>query len=137
MSTEKMFEDASRLKLRFDSTKGMLSVEDLWDLPLTSPTGSRANLDAIAIALNRQTRDAGDEVSFVTPRADNGNAELLLKFEIVKHVIGVRVRERDDLKAASERRAKKDRILELIAKKQDQELESKSEDELRALAESL
>ena len=31
-----MFQKASRLKLRFDSPKGLLSVEDLWDLPLTS-----------------------------------------------------------------------------------------------------
>ena len=30
------FEQAVRLKLRFNSPKGLLSVEDLWDLPLTS-----------------------------------------------------------------------------------------------------
>ena len=31
-----MFTKASRLKLRFQSPAGLLSSEDLWDLPLTS-----------------------------------------------------------------------------------------------------
>ena len=32
MTTENLFEMATRSKLRFPSTKGELSVEDLWDL---------------------------------------------------------------------------------------------------------
>jgi hypothetical protein len=40
-------------------------------------------------------------------------------------------------KDARERRAKKERILEIIAKKQDEVLEGKSLDELKALAESM
>jgi hypothetical protein len=133
-----MFEEASRRKLRFDSPRGLLSVEDLWDLPLTSPSGNRANLDSIAIDLHRATRDVADTVSFVTPsKEDAGKAELQLKFEVVKYVIGVRVAERDALKAASDRREKKQRLLELISRKEDQELEGKSVEELRTLAESL
>ena len=46
-----IFEQASRNKLRFDTNiKGVISTEDLWDLPLTSDTG-RVNLDDIAKAL--------------------------------------------------------------------------------------
>lgn len=137
MHTNDLFEQATRLKLRFDSSKGQLSVEDLWDLPLTSPSGNRANLDAIAIALHRATRDIAETVSFVTPAETNGNSELLLKFEVVKYVIRVRVAERDQAKEAAERKEKKQRLLALIAQKQDEELAGKSVDELRALAESL
>lgn len=136
MSSE-MFEQASRMKVRYESPRGLLSVEDLWDLPLTSPSGNRANLDAIAIALHCETRDASDTVSFVSPAVTTSTAELNLKFEIIKHIIRVRVAERDEAKAAADRREKKQRLLELIAKKQDQELEGKSIDELRSLAESL
>ena len=134
-NTESMFEQASRLKLRFESTRGLLSTEDLWDLSLTGTT--RTNLDSIAIALHKQTKDLSDVVSFVNPSSDRGSNELLLKFEIVKYIISVRVRERDEAKAAADRREKKQRILELIAQKQDAALAEKSEEELRALAESL
>ena len=136
MEIEKMFEAASRMKLRFESPKGALSSEDLWDLPLTSAVGNRANLDAIAIALHKLTRDSADTVSFVSPSENRDQTELLLKFELVKHVIGVRVRERDELKQAADRREKKQRLLELIAQKENQSLAEKSIDELRALAES-
>lgn len=136
-TTEQLFEQASRLKVRFSSSLGQLSVEDLWDLPLSTRSDNRVSLDAIAIYLHKQTRDTAEMISFVTPAADTGNIELQLKFEIVKHVIAVRVAERDALKAASDRREKKQRLLELIAKKEDQSLEEKTVDELRVLAESM
>lgn len=133
-----MFELASRSKVRYQTPQGLLSVEDLWDLPLTSAKDTRASLDAIAVDLHRQIKDAADTVSFVTPStADASLAKLHLRFEIVKHVIQVRVAERDALKEQSDRREKKARLLELIARKQDQELEEKSVDELMALANSL
>lgn len=133
-----MFEQASRTKLRFHSPKGLLTVEDLWDLPLQAASANRANLDAIASELHRQTRDAADAVSFVNPQAESRNAaNLQLAFDIVRHVIRVRVEERDALQAAAQRREKKQRLLELIAQKEDAALGEKSVDELRALAESL
>lgn len=133
-----MFEQASRNKVRYQTPQGLLSVEDLWDLPLTSAKGTRANLDAIAIDLHKQLRDTADMVSFVAPSTtDTAQADLQLRFEIVKHVIGVRVAERDALKEQADRREKKQRLLALIARKQDEELAGKSVDELRALAESL
>ncbi len=132
-----LFEQAARLKLRFDTPKGLLLVEDLWDLPLTSPSGSRANLDSIAIDLHLATRDAAEVVSFVDAGKSTVSEDLLLAFEVVKHIIGVRVAERDRAKEAADRREKKQRLLQLIAQKQDEELAGKSVDELRALAESL
>lgn len=132
-----LFELATRLKLRFDSPQGQLSVEDLWDLPLTSPSGNRANLDSIAVALHHETRDAAEVVSFVSAAQPAGSEELLLKFELVKHVIGVRVAERDRAKEEADRKTKKQRLLALIAQKQDAELAEKPIQELIALAESL
>lgn len=133
-----MFEQATRLKLRFDSGRGLITVEDLWDLPLSSTSPNRPNLDSIAIALHRQTRESAEVVSFVTPAAvDAGRFELGLAFEIVKHVIQVKVKERDRAKEEADRKEKKQRLLQLIAQKQDQALAEKSVDELMALAQSL
>jgi hypothetical protein len=127
-----MFEKTTRLKLRFDTAKGQLTVEDLWDLPLT---GNGVNLDKIAIALSRQIKEEDTE-SFVV-KAKVASEVLQLKFDVVKHVIDVKLAERDAAKAQSDARAKKDKILEIISRKQDQALEGSSLEELQKMAQSL
>jgi hypothetical protein len=124
-----MFKKAARLKLRFDSSKGLLTVEDLFDLPLTSAKG--ASLDGIAKALHREIKDSS-EISFVGPPSPE-NTALNLKFNIVKDVIDARVKENEDKKNRKLREDKKARILEIIAKKQDAKLEDMSEEELTAM----
>lgn len=133
---ENIFETASRMALRFETPKGSLTVEDLWNLPLQSNAG-RANLDDIAKELNRQTKEAAAETSFVTPPASSGGAEREVAFEIVKRVIAVRVAERDSEAAKKKRADEKQRILELIAEKQDEGLKAKSLEELQAMVAAL
>jgi hypothetical protein len=135
MSTEtNIFERAARSKLRFATNKGMLTAEDLWDLPLTSDRG-HVNLDDLARSLNRQLKNEQDE-SFVED-VSHHNSALKLSFDLVKYVIDVKLEERDLAKSATERRKSKARILEIIESKQDQELSSKSLEELTALAAAL
>lgn len=135
MDTNNLFIQATRQKLRFPSLQGTLSVEDLWDLPLQTGKASQASLDNIAITLNKQIKDAG-EVSFVAT-APAGSEELKTKFAIVLHIIEVRKAENQ---AAVEKRVnaeKKQKILEVIAQKQDKQLEEKSVEELTAMIGSL
>jgi len=129
-----LFEEASRLKIRFQSPNGVLSVEDLWVLPLTSKTG-QTNLDDLAKALNRQVSAAAEE-SFVE-RPAPANIALTISFEIVKYVIGWRLEQNEAKKAAEERQRRKARIRDIIADKQDEELSSKSLEELEAELEAL
>lgn len=128
-----MFEKSSRLKLRFDTARGQLSVEDLWDLPLTSAAG-KVNLDDIARTLFKTIRDEGD-VSFVKPAAKDST--LQVKFDIVKHIIDVRVAERDAETSAAINKEKKQQILALIAQKENEQLAGQSLDDLKKLAESM
>lgn len=128
-----MFEQASRLKVRFESPKGLLAVEDLWDLPLTSVRG--ANLNDIAKGLNRELKNADDE-DFVN-RAAKTDTVLKLKFDIVKHVIDVRLAENLAARTEAERVERKARVLEIIAEKQDAALKDKSIEELTAMVNSL
>lgn len=123
-----MFEQAARLKLRFDTSKGPLSAEDLWDLPLTSSKG--ANLDAIAIALHHQLKH--DTVSFVD-EAEKIDPALQLRFDLVKHVIAVRKQENEKALAARARAEQKQKILGIIARKEDHELEGMDITKLREL----
>jgi hypothetical protein len=116
-----MFEKASRMKLRYQTNRGVISVEDLWDLSLES-------LDAIAISLNKKLKESQTESFIKTKTKDT--TELELKFNIVKHIIDVKLSEAEARKNAAEKRAKKQKLMDLIAKKQDAELEGKSVDEL-------
>ena len=129
-----MFEKASRLKLRFDTNKGMLSVEDLWDLPLLSAT-NKVNLDDIARSLHRQLKN-DDDVSFVN--LDRKSDKIVqLKFDVVKYIIEVRLAEHDAAKVARENREKKDRLLQLIAERQDDDLKNMPLDDLKKMVAEL
>ena len=85
-----MFEKASRLKLRFASATGNLTIEDLWDIPLTGPLGD-LSLDDIAKKINRDIKEREEE-SFVIEKSSKSSI-LELKFEIVKHIIKIKLNE--------------------------------------------
>jgi len=127
-----IFERASRQKLRIQTDRGMLTVEDLWDLPLTG----RLSLDSIAKAFHRRVREIEDETSFVPDAKTKQSAEnesAQLTFDILKHIIEVRLQEREINRAAKEKAENRKKILELISKKQDEALSEKSIEELTAL----
>ncbi len=126
-----MFEKASRLKLRFDTMQGSLSAEDLWDLPLTNRAGPRTSLDSIAIKLYEELQST-NVVSFVNTPA-KADEELQLKFDIVKHIIDVRKKETEDALKERERAERKQKLLNILARKEDNELENLPVDELRKL----
>lgn len=128
-----MFEKASRMKLRFDTAVGAITVEDLWDLPLTS--NRTTSLDDVARSLHQQIKDE-TEVSFVTT-ASTASAKLQLGFDIVKHIIDVRLAEREAETLRAQNREKKQKLLSLIAEKEDEGLKQSSVEELRAMAEAL
>ena len=129
-----MFEKASRLRVRFETSKGALNVEDLWDLPLTSTTG-KANLDDLARALHQQleSQNIGSFVLTVSPN----NALEQLKFDLVLHVIKVRLAENEAARNLAVAREKKQQIMEIISRKENESLSNASLDELRAMLGSL
>ena len=127
-----MFEKAARLKLRFSTDRGQLSVEDLWDLPLS---GNGLNLDKITMALSRQLKEESTE-SFVL-KASRSTDMLQLRFDLAKHIIDVRLAEIELAKTKAEARAKKDRILSIIERKQDEQLEGQPLEDLLKMVESL
>jgi hypothetical protein len=131
MDINNLFLVASREKFRFPSTAGGLTVEDLWDLPLTS---KGVCLDNIARALHREIKTTDEDVSFVRPAtaATKKGDELQAKFNIVKYVIDTKLAEREASKVAEEKSALKQRLLALVAKKQDEALEGETVEQLEA-----
>lgn len=128
------FETAVRSKFRFETNRGLVSTEDLWDMRLSSRDGF--NLDEIAKSLHKELKDQSDMVSFVSP-ALASNVLLQEKFEIVKHVIDVKLAERNAAEEAAKKSAKKQKLLEIIARKQDQELEGASVEDLQRMVNDL
>lgn len=123
-----IFETASRQKLRFETSKGLLSLEDLWDLPLTSATG-KVCLDGIALDLHQQLKSTSDVVSFVDETAAT-NPVLQLRFDLVKHVIDQRKKENADAAAAKTRAETKQKLLAALSKKQENAIDAMSEEDL-------
>ena len=122
-----MFETATRAGYRYPTVQGLATTEDLWMLPLTS--ANKASLNNTAKSLTRQIREVGEE-DFVdeTP----ANTTLNNKLDIVKYIISVKKAERDARKNATAKKLHNEKILGIIAKKQDAELEGKSITELMA-----
>ena len=123
-----MFDKAVRAKYRFPFARGLVSAEDLWDLTL-------AELDSIFKTLNRQVKAASEESLLETKSANE--SELALKIEIIKHVVAT-LQAEADLKAMAKKRAEsKQELLELLNRKEHQEKENLSIDEIKALLANL
>ena len=128
-----MFKEASRKKLRFNTNRGLVTVEDLWDMPLTHSTGF--SLDEVAKGLNREIKEAGEE-SFVVEHSTT-NKTIELKFDIVKAIIKDRLAEKEAAENAAITKAKKEKIMSIIAKKEEEKLEGESVEDLHKMLDEL
>lgn len=125
-----MFEEASRVKLRFPlKSRGTVSVEDLWDLDLGSLNTIAKNLNLI---IKQQTaeEDFLDETTGASP-------EDKLRFNIVKHIIGVRKAENAAIKDRREKAQQREMLLSLLEEKQKQELTTLTQEQIKERLKSL
>lgn len=116
------FKLASKQKLRFQTNRGLLSTEQLWDLGLE-------DLNSLAVALdNEQT----PKKSFLTQTSD-ADKTAKLRFEIALDILNAKVEEREAAKAAAEKRENNKKILEIIADKKDESLKGKTIKQLESM----
>lgn len=120
-----MYKEAAQLKLRFPF-RGTSSVEDLFDLNLTQ-------LDSLYKALKGVRKL---EEGLLSSPTDEDRI-LDLQLALVKDVFETKQAESDARKAAAERKAQKERIMEIIATKQDEALLGKSLEELQGMIDEL
>ena len=127
MNNTNIFEAASKNKYRYPY-KGMITTEDLWDL-------TQAQLDVIYKALNKGVSEA--QVSSLMCKVTEVDAELLNKIEIVKYIFNAKEAEAEARKNDAAKHAKKQRILDILAQKQEDALNNMSEDELKKMLDDL
>lgn len=124
---ENMFEYATRNKVRFPF-KGQISVEDLWDLRTD-------DLDTVFKTLNRQVKQSEEESLLVTKTAED--TALDVQIAIVKYIFDIKMQEANARLLDKERKAQKQKIMAILAHKQEQELQNKSVDELQKMLEEI
>ena len=123
-----IFEQATRRAIRFESAKGDLSVEQLWDLPLQSR--NQFDLDTVAKTVNRQL-NAVTEESFVSVRENPAKETLSLKLEIVKHIISVKLQEAEEARNRANKASEKEKLLRLLDEKQNEALRALTPEEIQ------
>jgi len=116
-----MFEKASRLKLRFNTSRGVHSVEDLWDMTLEQ-------LNVVAKHSNKKIKETAEE-DFLKEKS-TVDVEEKLKFDIVLYILNTKKEERDARKTAVKKKEKRDKLLELLEKKRDANREGMSEEDI-------
>lgn len=122
-----MFEMASRLKLRFNH-KGSCSTEDLWDL-------SVIDLDGIFKKLNSELKVQQEESLLDIKSKHDKITEL--KISIVKHIVGIKIQEKEDAENKFLKAERKQKLLRVINEKQDADLYKMSVEDLNKLINSL
>lgn len=109
--------------------KGSISTEDLWDL---TPN----DLDKVFKTLNTQLKQFGEE-SLLHANDNKETVVLNNKIAIIKYILNVKLEEIRDREEAVRNATKRQRIMELIASKEDAALNELSTDELRKMLEEL
>lgn len=122
-----IYKEALRRNIRFEF-KGLRSTEELWDMRLEE-------LDSIFQFLNAQRKTKSEESLLSTQNPEV--SELDLKIEIVRDIVGTLLQEKAEREESANKAARKQKILEMVARKEDDELGNLSAGELKELARQL
>ncbi len=122
-----IFEKATREKTRF-CFKGLVSVEELWDLSLEYLDSLWSELESELEKLPKKSLLATN-----TKQRD----EIEFKQEIIKHIVETKKAEKLANEQSKANAAKKQMVLDIIEQKKNEDLKSMSLEELTKLAESL
>ena len=134
MSEKNLLLIALSTGMRFPSTRGLITTEDLFSLPLTAQNGF--SLDAVAKSVNSALKALGEE-SFVNQgdtAERNGLTEML---DVVKLVIEFRQEQNTAALEKREKRARRAKLLEALENRENNELASMSKDDILKQLEEL
>ena len=116
-----MYKQASKQKLRFPTDRGLVTVEDLWDLSLEK-------LNVLAVAYNRKINESS-EVSFLEESTVEDKTAKLC-FDIVIDIMNEKRSDNKKRASASMVKAEKELLLDVLDRKKKESLESLSVEEL-------
>lgn len=122
-----LFELATRKKFRY-VFKGVINTEDLWDLPVQ-------DLNTIFKALKAEERKAEEESLLAEPSPEDEIRKA--KIEIVRRIVEVKLEDARNATRQKEISEKREKLMSIIAEKQDAILRDKSQEELQQMLDNL
>lgn len=111
---------------RIQTTKGPMSAEQLCQLSIP-------DLDSLAVSLEIAHNESGKK-SFVR-KSTAKDKEAKFKFDLVLDILNTKVELAEAAAAKAERKAKNEKIMAIIADKQDESLKGKTVKQLYAMLE--
>lgn len=125
-----MYKKASRLKLRFESSRGPLTAEMLWDLKITElKTMVKAQAEKL-----QKLEKPGDDLSFLEEIITSNETKEIeiekLRFDILKDVFITRKDEAKDAAADVKKKEELSHLREILRDKKEEELKKLSTEEL-------
>lgn len=127
-----LFITAMREHYRFETVKGDMTTEQLWDLELTSERTGIVTLDDVAMRVNANLQDS-KQVSFVTDKSPKATL-LEGKLEVVKFIIAVKKKEQEEKEARLAEAELREEALNVLAARKVSKLKKMSDEDLRKLA---
>lgn len=122
MTTENLFEIATRNKMRFPSTKGELSVEDLWDL-------SDKDLDVVYKNMKDQEVKSSEESLLDDANVD---PKLTTAIGIVKYIFTTKRNERLEAKELIDKKRNQQLYIDALSRRKLKDIDNMSVEELEA-----
>lgn len=120
-----MYKQLIKDKVRFTTSKGLLSLEQLWDL-------SVKELDTLAVSLQEAYDKSNAKKSFIEKRTTKDKS-LKDQLDVVLDILQDKLEEAELAKVKAENKARNQKIREIIAEKQDDALAAKSIKELTSM----
>ena len=128
MSERNLFFIAAKAAMRFPSARGLLTVEDLFAMPLTSVNGF--SLNDTAKSISTSLKALGEE-SFVDNGKDAAQKQQLTDaLDIVKAVIADKQEANAAALRKKDKRERRTKLLEALEARDNADLASKSKEEL-------
>lgn len=125
-----IYKEAAKQKLRINTNRGPLSVEQLYDL-------SQTDLATLSRGLKKSLKkNDDDELSFLDDVSTVDKTEEL-RFNIVKDIYLTKKAENEEARLAKEKKESRQKLVQLIAEKKEGALQSKSLEELEAMLASI
>jgi hypothetical protein len=122
MTTE-IYKKAAQKKIRFETSFGMLTSEQLFDLTLNQ-------LDELAVSYN-EANERSTTKSFLSEKTEE-NKIVKLKFDIVLDVLNTKLANQQRAAKTEETKLRNQKILNILQQKKDSELMGLSIEELEA-----